>query len=60
MESYPGSWRLFTGLAVHLGSPLLTLVHSSCADNLKFIENKPHKDSLKIILKLATNWRQKR
>jgi len=30
------------------------LVHSSYADNLKFIANKPHKDSLKITLKLAT------
>jgi len=60
VETYTGSWRLFTGLAVHLGSPLLTLVHSSYADNLKFIKNKPHKDSLKIPLKLETNSKQKR
>jgi len=30
------------------------LVHSSYADNLKFIENKSHKDSLKTPLKLDT------
>ena len=30
------------------------LVHSSYADNLQFIKNKPHKDSLKIPLKLET------
>jgi len=29
MENHTGSWRLFNGLAVHLGSPLLTLVHMS-------------------------------
>ena len=29
------------------------LVHTSYADNLKFIKNKPHKDSLKIPLKLV-------
>ena len=52
-ENQTGSWWLFNGLAVHLGSPLLTLVHSSYADNLKFIKNQPHKDSLKTPLKLA-------
>ena len=52
MENHTGSWRLFNGLAVHLGSPWLTLVHSSYANNLKFIKNKPHKDSLKTSLKL--------
>ena len=31
-----------------------TVVHSSYADNLQFIKNKPHKDSLKIPLKLGT------
>ena len=36
-------------------SPWLTLVHSSYADNLKLIINKPHKDSLKTLLKLDTN-----
>ena len=35
------------------GSPWLTLVYSSYADNLKFIKNKSHKDSLKTPLKLA-------
>jgi len=29
------------------------LVHSSYADNLKFIKNKPHKDSPKTPLKLG-------
>ena len=38
---------------VDLGSPWLSLVHSSYADHLQFIKNKPHKDSLKIPLKLA-------
>ena len=41
-------------------TPWFTLVHSSYADNLKFIKNKPHKDSLKIPLKLETNSKQKR
>ena len=53
MENHTGSWRLFTGLAVQLCSTLFSLVHSSNADNLKFIKNKPHKDSLKVSLKLA-------
>jgi len=52
VENHSGSWRLSDGLAVHLGSALFSLVHSSYADNLKFIKNKPHKDSLKIPLKL--------
>jgi len=30
----------------------LPLVHSSNADHLQFIKNKPHKDSLKTLLKL--------
>ena len=60
LENHTGSWWLFTGLAVHLYSPLLTLVHSSYADNLKFIKNKSHKDSLKTLLKLETNLKQKR
>jgi len=54
VETYTGSWRLFNGLAVHLDRPLQTLVHSSYADNLEFIKNKPHKDSLKIPINLAT------
>jgi len=55
VENHSGSWRLFNGLAVHLDRPWFTLVHSSYADNLKFIKNKPHKDSLKTPLKLVTN-----
>ena len=31
----------------------MTLVHSSYADHLQFIKNKPHKDSLKVPLKLG-------
>ena len=29
-------------------------VHTSYADNLKFIKNKPHKDSVKTLIKLDT------
>jgi len=60
LENHTGSWWLFNGLAVHLGSPLLTLVDTSYADNLKSIKNKPHKDSLKISVKLETDWKQER
>ena len=31
-----------------------TVVHSSYADNLQFIKNKPHKDSTKTLTKLET------
>jgi len=37
----------------------LTLVRSSYADNLKFIKNKPHKDSLKTLLKLGNKLGKK-
>ena len=33
---------------------LVTLVHNSYTDNLKFIKNKSHKDSTKLPLKLET------
>ena len=59
MENHTGSWRLFTGLEVQLGSPWLILVHGSYADNLKFIKNKPHKDSLKTTLKLGNKLETK-
>ena len=36
-----------------------TLVHSSYADHLKFIKNKPHKDSLKTPLKLGNKLGKK-
>jgi len=55
VENDTGSWRLFTWLAGHLYRPWLTLVHSSYAAHLKFIKNKPHKDSLKTSLKLVSN-----
>jgi len=35
------------------------LVRSSYADNLKFIKNKPHKDSLKTTLKLGNKLETK-
>ena len=60
MENDTGSWRLFTVSAGQPSSHWLTLVHSSYADNLKFIKNKPHKDSLKISVKLETDWKQER
>ena len=41
------------------GTAWLTLVHSSYADNLKFIKNKPHKDSLKTTLKLGNKLETK-
>ena len=53
MENHSGSWRLFNGLAWHNGSHWFALVHSSNADNLKFIENKSHKDSVKTLIKLG-------
>ena len=54
MENDTGSWRLFTGLAVHTTSHYLALLYTSYADNLQFIKNKSHKDSLKTPLKLDT------
>ena len=54
LENYSGSWWLFTGLEGHTTSHYITLLHPSYADNLKFIKNKPHKDSLKISVKLET------
>ena len=59
LENHTGSWWLFTGLAVHLGWPLQTLIHTSYADNLKFIKNQPHKDSLKTTLKLGNKLETK-
>ena len=37
---------------VRTSSHLVALVRSSYVDNLKFIKNKSHKDSLKTLLKL--------
>ena len=36
-----------------------TLPRTSYADNLQFIKNNPHKDSVKIPLKLAKYWLKK-
>ena len=55
MENDTESWWLFTKLEGHATSHYLTLVDTSYADNLKFIKNKSHKDSLKTPLKLVTN-----
>ena len=52
METNSGSWRLFTALEGHTTSHYITLHHTSYADNLKFIKNKSHKDSLKTSNKL--------
>ena len=46
-------WKIIQEAGDYLRRQRYTLVHSSYADNLKFIKNKPHKDSLKISLKLA-------
>ena len=48
-------WKLIQEAGDYLMVLRLTLVRSSYADNLKFIKNKPHKDSLKTPLKLDTN-----
>ena len=58
----PNSGKLFRKLVIIYwvsGSPWLTLVHSSYADNLKLIKNKPHKDSLKTPLKLGNKLGKK-
>ena len=47
-------WKIIQEAGDYLSRQRLTLVHSSYADNLKFIKNKPHKDSLKTPLKLQT------
>ena len=59
MENHTGSWRLFNVLAVHLYRPLQTLIDISYADNLQFIKNKSHKDSLKTPLKLGNKLGKK-
>ena len=49
-----GKWyRKLVIIYLVSGTPLQTLVHSSYADNLKLIKNKPHKDSLKTPNKLV-------
>ena len=53
LENHTGSWRLFNGLAGQSSRVQFSLVHTGYADNLKFIKNQPHKDSLKTPLKLA-------
>ena len=52
MENYSGSWPLFTGLAEHINPHSPTLLYTSYTDNLQFIKNKSHKDSLKTPKKL--------
>ena len=53
LENHTGSWWLFTVSAEHPIWHYLTLSCNSYPDNLKFIKNKSHKDSLKTLLKLA-------
>ena len=53
MENDTGSWPLFTALEGHTTSHYFTLPRTSYADNLQFIKNKSHKDSLKTLLKLV-------
>ena len=60
METYTGSWRLFNGLAEQSSRVQFNLVRASYADNLKSIKNKSNNESLKILLKLETNLKQKR
>ena len=55
LENHTGSWWLFTGLEWHTNPHSSTLTYTSYADNLQFIKNKPHKDSLKTLLKLVTD-----
>ena len=57
MENDTGSWWLFTGLEWHTNPHSPTLLYTSYADNLQFIKNKSHKDSLKIFLKLAAKYK---
>jgi len=52
--SYGKSYRKLVIIYWVSGSAWLTLVHSSYADNLKFIKNNSHKDSLKTPNKLET------
>ena len=46
-------WKIIQEAGDYLRDQRFTLVHSSYADNLKFIKNKSHKDSLKTLLKLG-------
>jgi len=47
-------WKIIQEAGDYLSDQRFTLVHSSYADNLKFIKNKSHKDSPKTLLKLVT------
>ena len=40
-------WKVIREAGDYLLCQQYTIVHSSYADHLKFIKNKPHKDSLK-------------
>jgi len=39
VENDTGSWRLFTGLEVHINPHEATLTYTSYADYLQFIKN---------------------
>ena len=47
-------WKMIQEAGDYLRGWPDTLVHSSYADNLQFIKNKPHKDSTKTLIKLET------
>ena len=49
-------WKIIQEAGDYLSVQRDTLVHTSYADHLQFIKNKPHKDSLKTTLKLVINW----
>ena len=53
-------WKIIQEAGDYLRGQRSALVHTSYADNLQFIKNKSHKDSLKTLLKLETNLKQKR
>ena len=52
-------WKIIQEAGDYLLCLRFTLDRSTYADNLKFIKNKPHKDSLKTILKLGNKLGKK-
>ena len=55
METNSGSWPLSRALEEHINPHSPTLLYTSYADNLKFIKNNSHKDSLKTLKKNKLN-----
>ena len=52
-------WKIIQEAGDYLSRQRYSLVHSSYADHLQFIKNKPHKDSLKTPLKLGNKLGKK-